>query len=95
MGSSNEWPDPSGNVALNPGVCPRPVPMPDDQDPAIDLGFSARTLHFALFPLPSRHPLATAARLNGQEQVRERVSNRKWHHKDLAETIGIIFVQLF
>ena len=95
MGSSDGWPDPSGNVALNPGVCPRPVPISDVQDPAIDLGFSARTLHFSPFPLSSRLPLATAARLNGQEQVRERVSNRKWHHKDLAEKIGIIIVQLF
>ena len=72
------------------------------QDPAVCLDFFARTLDFALFPHPSGHPLAAAARLNGQkqswkwiqEQVPEGVTNQKSHREDLAEEIGIIFSQL-
>ena len=103
MGRPDESPDLSGNVAFNLGVGPRPVPMPNMQDPAIYLDFFARTLDSAIgrHPNLSRHPLAAAARPNGKRQarewiqglVRDKVSNPKWFHKNARQ---IIFVaQLF
>ena len=69
IGPSELRPDLLGRVALNLGANPRPVSAPNMHDPALYLDFFTSTLDFALFPHRGRHPLAVAARLNGQKHA--------------------------
>ena len=69
IGSSDLRPDLLGRVALNLGANPRPVSVPNMHDRALYLDFFTSTLDFALFPHRGRHPLAVAARLNGQKHA--------------------------
>ena len=66
MGSSDQWPGLLGSAGSNVVVCRRPAPTPNMKDPSIFFDFFAKTLGFVLFPRHSRHPLAAAARLNGE-----------------------------
>ena len=57
-GKAEEWAHPLGNVAWNLGARSRTAPTPTMHDPAISLGFFARTLAVA----PSRTSVATHLR---------------------------------
>ena len=103
MFPSDGWPDLLGNVALNLGVRPRAVAMPNFEDPSIYLDFFARARDLALLPYTRRRAPAAAARMSRgkrawewtQGQVGGGVRNPARFRDDLVGEIGAVFAQLF
>ena len=103
MGPAEGWPDLLRNVALNLRALNSTARMPNLRGRGIFLDFFTRTLDFAFSPHLSCQPLAAAVGINGkrkgwprfQGQVRGRVRNPDWFHRDLVDQIGAIFAQVF
>ena len=64
-GSTDDRPDLLGNIALNLGVRPRPLPTPNLREPTKLLDFFASSPDFALFPHLSRNTLTASAKIHG------------------------------
>ena len=92
------WPDLLEYVALNLGVRPTAVALPNVRNPDIYLDFVNRMLDFAVCPYLSRHPLAAAAGVSGktraldriQEEIRGGHRNQARFRVNLIDEIGII-----
>ena len=72
-GPAGGWPDLLEYVALNLGVRPRAVALPNVRNPDLYLDFVNRLLDFAVCPYLSRNPLAAAAGVSGKKRALGRI----------------------